>query len=407
MLGGDRPLFGFVRFLLLVVFPIVLVIGDLLLSILGTFSTLFQRLTLLYFLGLLSAFSAGVAYIRDIYELESEHLPLWHLVSSFLGLFVPRIKVSSRLQNASGTEMVESIGGPAYLNIASGYAVLTETLSSPANIYGPGKKFISRQERIHEFVDLHEQEGRVEKAKATTRDGIEVTVEKIRFNFRLWDDQWDTNPASGAKTLNPYPFSKHAIHNYVYNRTVAIDEHGNPKPFSWMGAVGGRVQGIIKDYISEHRLDDVIASREHTQENPRLIIRNKAYEPGFKNSLRSMGTRLRWWDPGEFKSLENIENQFLSNWSVDLKNNIELNHAFGDAQKLAYEELGRAEAEAELLMSIIHSLDGIKFASNKPQTLQNLILMRTAQVIRALNTPAPEKSPRDPERNKQDSNIKA
>jgi hypothetical protein len=60
-------------------------------------------------------------------------------------------------------------------------------------------------------------------------------------------------------------------------------------------------------------------------------------------------------------------------------------------EKQAYEELGRAEAEAELLMSIIHALDGIQFASDKTQTLQNLILMRTAQVIKALNTPAEEK----------------
>jgi hypothetical protein len=65
-----------------------------------------------------------------------------------------------------------------------------------------------------------------------------------------------------------------------------------------------------------------------------------------------------------------------------------LNKAHGEAQQLAYEELGRAEAEAELLMSIINSLNGIKLAADKPHTLQNLILMRTAQVIRALNTPA-------------------
>ncbi len=414
LLWGDRPSFGRIRFYTLVMFPLLLPILELLWVLLGLFSTLppladlqsflfgefsplLHELLLLYFLVLLSAFAAGVAYIKDIYELGTDRMPSWHLVSSFLGFFVPKIRVSNRLRESSGTDMVERIGGPAHLAIESGYAVLTETLTAPANIYGPGvNRFISRQERIHEFIDLREQAGKTADAKATTRDGIDVTVKNIRFSYRLWDIQWETDPATQPRMLNPYPFSKDAIHRYVYNRTIGMDENGQPKPFSWSGAVGGQVAAIVKGYISEHKLDEVIASHEHMQEkNPRFIIRNKAYEPKFRSGLRDMGTVLRWWDPGEFKSLEKIQDQFLSNWSMDIQNSININHAYGDAQKEAYEELGRAEAEAELLMTIIHSLDGIKFTRDKPQTLQNLVLLRTAQVIRALNTPGPQGPPKD------------
>ena len=109
-----------------------------------------------------------------------------------------------------------------------------------------------------------------------------------------------------------------------------------------------------------------------------------------------MGTILRWWDPGEFRSLEQIEGQFLSNWSVDITSNIQINKEYGNAQRLAYEELGRSEAEAELLMSIIHSLEGISLNDDKSQTLQNLILIRTAQVIRALNVSTQESSTQYP-----------
>lgn len=78
---------------------------------------------------------------------------------------------------------------------------------------------------------------------------------------------------------------------------------------------------------------------------------------------------------------------------------IAINDAHGDAQKQAYEELGRAEAEAELLTSIMHALDGVHLGNNKAQTMQNIILMQTAQVIKALNTPpAVDKLSKPPEK---------
>jgi hypothetical protein len=397
LLLGDRPRLGMLRFIALVELPVLLIMGDLLWGVFGPFSPFVRRLAVVYFLGLSGAFVAGVAYLKDIYELDSHRMPFRHLLSSFLGLGVPKLKGSNRFKDVSGKEMVEKIGGPAHLNIEPGYAVLTETLAAPTDTYGPGKQFISRRERVQEFIDLHEQQGKIDDVTAVTRDGIGVTVENIKFLYRLWDRQWESETTKPARAVNPFPFSKNTIYDFAYHRTVGVDELGNQKPFVWREAVTGKVKGIIRDYISNHNLDDVIASRERReQEHPRVVIRRKAYEPDFKKAMRSMGTVLRWWDPGEFRSLENIEDQFLSNWSVEIDSHVHLNEAHGEAQQQAYEELGRAEAEAELLMSIINSLEGIKLASDKPDTLRNLILMRMAQVIHALNTPAKDGPSRAP-----------
>ena len=403
LLLGDRhfrgwPLPGLFRCIVLVELPVLIFFGNAWWGLFGPYSALVQQLELLYFLGLSSALVAGVAYLKDIYHLDSHRMPFRHLISSFLGLGVPHIDVSNRLKDASGKDMVETIGGPAHLNIAPGYAVLTETLTAPSNIYGPGRKFISRHERVQEFIDLHEHEDAIDSVTAITRDGIGVTVENIRFLYRLWDRQWESDTTRPTRALDPYPFSKEAIFDFVYPRTVGVDALGYQRPFSWRDAVRGRLGAIIKDFISDRKLEDVIASREHReQDHPRVVIRRKAYEPDFKKGMRSMGTVLRWWDPGEFKSMKNIEDQFLSNWSVDIDSRIHSNRAQGDAQKQAYEELGRAEAEAELLISIINSLEGIKLAADKPHTLQNLILMRTAQVIRAMNTPTHNGHSKDPD----------
>lgn len=405
---GDRRPFGWLRLLFLVVIPLMLFVLDALWTVFGPYSSLFRQIALIYFLGLISAFTSSTVYIRDIYEQETDRIPFRHFSACFFGVLTPKVKVTNRIQDSAWKEMVEKIGGPAFLNIGAGYAVLTETLTAPAHIYGQGSKhFISRQERVYEIIDLHEQEGSVPEVKATTRDGIGVIVENLKFNYRIWDSQWEAHQKSQTKARNPFPFSEDVIHKYVYNRFVQVDENRKQKAFSWSGLVSRRVQGIIKEYINEHRLDDVIASREHEKgNNPRKKIRDRAYQSGFMSSLRSIGTILRWWDPGEFKSLDDIESQFLSNWSVDLKSNVKLNRAYGDAQKQAYEELGRAEAEAELLMSIIHALDGIKFGSDKTQTLQNLILMRTAQVLRALNTRAEDAQSSGADNHYQASNTK-
>jgi hypothetical protein len=212
-------------------------------------------------------------------------------------------------------------------------------------------------------------------------------VENVKYNYRIWDSRWDGLYKDRTIARNPFPYSKQAIYDYAYNRDVRLDNQGRPFLTPWSDVVRGNVQGIIKSYINEHKLDDVIAYREHGKNDPRVEIRSKAYEAAFKDKLRSVGTLLRWWDPGEFKSQKDVEDQFLFNWSVDFVSNAKLNRAYGEAQRLAYEELGRAEAEADLLMSIIRALDGIRFSADKKKTLQNLILVRTAQVIKAMATP--------------------
>jgi hypothetical protein len=391
ILLGDEKRYGWLRLAFLVVIPIFLSILISKVPLLRPLRFAYLQLLVIYYLGSLSAMAASVAYIQDIFGLDSDRMPFRHFISSFLGVGVPKIHIANRIHESDWKDMVEVIGGPAVLNIDPGYAVLTETLTFPANLYGQGGGyFISRHERVQEIIDLHEQEGDGKDLKATTRDGITVIVENLKYNYRLWDPMWEADPTIQVDLLNPYPFSMDAVRDFVYNRTIAVDDQGRPKKFDWRGAVGGRVQGIIKDYISERRLDDVIATHEHLNQNPRQEIRDKAYLPDFKKNLRGMGTVLRWWDPGEFKSPEPIEGQFLSDWSVDITSNIQINEAYGHAQKQAYEELGRAEAEAELLISIIHSLQDIRFGDDKSQTLQNLILIRTAQVIRALNVSTQE-----------------
>lgn len=396
LLGNHHT--GWIRFFALVVFPTLVFAKNLYDSLSANTTLGIGLLVLLYFLGTLSAFSTAVYYVKDIYNENSDKLSAQYMMASFFGLRIPHIHVNAREERSKYHRMVDVIGGPAYLEVDPGWVILTETLNTPGKLYGPGKQhYMSRYERIYEVVDLHEQEAKIPPISAFTRDRIKVIVEDAKFNYRIFDSRWEFREHDQPNlTRKPYPYSMSAIQNYAYKRSVGINNDNHPEQQSWKAAATGRVTGIIRDYISEHKLDEIIAPRDQENKYVRDTIRKKAYEKDFKENLQSIGTILHWWDPGEFHSDEkDIEKQYISNWSIDIQSEIKINKAYGDAQKLAYEELGRAEAEAELLMSIIHALDGIKLGKDKVQTLQNLILLRTAQVIKAFGSAPPSSAQKD------------
>lgn len=393
---SDHSGWGWLRLGCLVVLPLIVLLTAVIVSAAFGYSSLPGRLLLVFFLAFISAFAAVVYYIQDIYAEETDQVPFRYFIACFFGILPPKVVIERGEKKSDWLDVVEKLGGPAQLDIRPGYAVLTESLTAPVNVFKQGKeRFMTRMERIYEVIDLHEQQGEAKDITINTRDGLPIVVKNIKFNYRLWDSRWETLYKDSMTLRNPFPCSRQAVFNFVYNRSVQIgsDKEREARLTPWLEAVKGPVTGIIKDYIGERVLDDVIAPREHRVDEitkqpiyPRDEIRKHAYNPEFQKKLQEIGTILRWWDPGEYYGPTEIEAQVFRNWSVDLMRGAQLNKAYGEAQKTAYEELGRAEAEAELLMSIIHALDEVDFRNDRGRSLQNVILMRTAQLINAINT---------------------
>jgi hypothetical protein len=382
---GDKRI-GWLRFFLLVILPIVAFCYLCYQSFMFGASFQMGWLILLYFFCLLSALSAAVHYVQDIFNEDFDKLPARYVMAAFFGLRPPKEQINARKERSIYERMVDVFGGPAYLEVDPGWAVLTESLTTPGKTYGHGKKhFMSRYERIGAIVNLHEQEATLPQISAYTRDGIKVLVDNAKFNYRIFDNREETHKHDQPNlTRKPFPYAKIAILDYAYKRGVGLNADKKPEQTEWEKTISGKVKGIICEFINEHKLDQIIAPRDPENKYVREEIRKKGYSDDFKAALQSNGAMLTWWDPGEFRTEEkDIENQFVTNWSADIQSEIAINNAHGEARRMAYEELGRAEAEAELLMSIIHALEGIKLGRDKMHTLQNLILLRTAQVIKA------------------------
>jgi hypothetical protein len=100
-----------------------------------------------------------------------------------------------------------------------------------------------------------------------------------------------------------------------------------------------------------------------------------------RKQLAERGAELLWFDIGHFSVLEKSSaKQTQATWSTHWVKNPEVERAYSEAQRLAYHELGRAEGQAEIIMSILHATDDLGSYRDSPEHVRNALLVRSAEV---------------------------
>ncbi|HMX74989.1 MAG TPA: SPFH domain-containing protein [Anaerolineales bacterium] len=340
-----------------------------------------SRFLILPLAALISAFLSGARYVQDVFNIKHYVLAVLYLLSSFCGIKYPKIKISENYVVGDGKNRIDQIGGPGYVFIGPGNAILTERLHGPAGVYSAGRFFLSRFETIVSTLNLDDQHGLIPAISAVTKDGIMVTVKDVQFRYRVWSGHREINTAAGRSLTNPYPFTVQAIRNLTYNRTVS-----KSGPNTWHDMVKGVISGAVSDYITKHQLDQITAPR-YTDGDARKEISAQLKTSSTRDKLKDAGAQLLWCDIGHFE-VDNkaVSEQRIDTWKAGWMGNADVKRAYGEAQRNAYQEIGHAEAQAEILMSIVHAFDDIDLAKeDKDRSIRNIILMRTAQVLEALS----------------------
>ena len=330
----------------------------------------------------LLAFMAGARYIQDIYELEKYPHAFLYLLASFFGIDYPHLSVygGKKVVKADEVNLVDVVGGPGYVYVQPGNAVLFEGRYAPTAIHPNGRQFVPRFETIQPIA-LEDQYGELEGVSAMTRDGFDVKIGRTRFRFRLFSD-----PAARSR-LNPYPYSEDAIYDMVYNRTVSDKGLGE-----WNTGVATDIRKVITGYINRHTLDHLTAPEE-TGGDPRGEIQRELRSTAMKNKLRRRGTELLSIDIGSFEiPNKQVEQQRLNTWQAKWMGDARLTRSYGEAQRLAYQEIGRAEAQAEMLISIIHALSDMNLHTGTRASLRDVVLIRTAQLLESMGESLPKES---------------
>jgi hypothetical protein len=330
----------------------------------------------------LGAMFAGSKYIQDIYNLESFNLAFLYLVSSLFGLAYPNLAIADgqRLVENGKVNRLNMIGGPGFITVSFSDAVLVHEPPGIAKVYSATTFFVPCFGKIVEVINLHDQRASIDKATAYTKDGIKITVRDVELRFRVWSDLGLINHSAGKhRRTRPYPYTSLAVRDSVFG--LPVDAKGSA---SWADTVRGIVKGKITSYIESRQFDQIVTPDFH-KGDPRKQIRDQLFTPETENRLKSIGAKLLWCDIGHFEEDRNALQQHLETWSAKWIGNADVIRAEGVAQRIAYQELGRAEAQADMLISIIHAFDDIELSpENKDQNIRNVILMRTAQVLEAL-----------------------
>jgi hypothetical protein len=321
----------------------------------------------------------GAMYIRDIYELKSLGAALNYLLACLFSLRMPRLIIEGGAsQTRPGEEnLIETIGGPGTLVIKSGNVVLCETMQGPSSIHVAGERYIRRFERIHQVISLEEQQGISEDVTAITKDGILVTIPSLKYRYRVYSGR-QKNPAG-----DPFGYSIPAVVSIGYQRNVSADGL-----LPWESQVKTVVESVITDYINRHTLDTLTAPY-YTGSDPRGEIRKIFESPALTSWLRNIGAELVWYEIGHFEFGEDVARQRLSTWQTKWDGESRYVRAYGEAKRKAYQELGRAEAQAEMLMSIIQALEDIQLSGRPEENLRNVFLARTARVLEAMTETNP------------------
>lgn len=331
-------------------------------------------------LALLSVVFVASRYVADIYEIEDDGLCLRYVFAGLLGFRYPKLSIKAGKKDIKEdeTNLIDVIGGPGYINVDVGNVVLLERLRSPSDIKANGKHFIRRNETIREIASLDEHQGEFERIPAITKDGILVEVLDVVYRYRL-----RSGPQAGARpghsSDDPYPYSVKAVRNMAYNRFVT--EEGLQ---SWHDAVGDVVRWQIIDYVRSHQFD-ALTYFEPEKKNPRHEAKKIFEAVDFRERMKHIGAELLWVEVGHYKIMDElVTEQRIDTWQARWIGDMEVRRAYGEAQRMVYQELGRAEAQAEVLMSIIHALDNAQLGSQAGDNLQNLILIKTAQILESL-----------------------
>ncbi len=321
------------------------------------------------------AILGGTIYVQDIFEFHNFRASFNYMIASLFGFGYPTLTIRNGVKDLKPDEKntMDKIGGPGYLTIKMGNVVLMERGIGPTRVLGAGKYFIRRFEAIRYILDLREIYRSRSEMVATTKDGIDVTLRNVEATFRL-----DTGKQQQRTEVEPYPFSVRAVRTAFYDRAVGKDGVLGDWADATMGAISGRVGG----WVARQRLDKLTAPAD---EDPRAALRAEFAQRDARNQLRNnLGAELVWVNFGHLDTPNTVDNQRFETWQSYWRTQIAITNAQGESLGLAYQDIARAEGQAEILTMISRALQESSTALNTQQ-LADLVLLRISTVIEAMS----------------------
>jgi hypothetical protein len=318
---------------------------------------------------------AGARFIKDVFALEGYLPAISYILSSLFGLWYDHMVIddgAAKKEENSFSSLL-TFGGPGIVMVQPGNAVMFRKLRGRSRHGITSSVFLRRFETIGMIADLEDQEEVIDELRVVTRDGIRVEVKGIKYRYRVISNQ--------NKMLdNPYPFLDAELDKMAYN--MSVREQGQP---NWRAFIKQGVSTYVKEFLSDYTVDELTAPRSDAR-SPWKEIHVRLTTPSQIPNIRSVGADMLWFDLGHIHIVSDVVDESrVGFWAADWVGNADAKMAYATGTRMAYQEQARAEAQAELIMSIAHGLEGINFSKNSSENIRKIFLTRTAEVLNSLN----------------------
>lgn len=323
------------------------------------------------------AFYASAGYLQFLYKFPTLGVALKYMAAVSFGIYYPKLPIDDRneLPKEDPQNWLSFKGGPGYLIIQPGLAVVLERFESPSRILSAGKHYITRFERLVDVIDLRDQLIEIPDGRAMTKDRYIVSIKGVYFRYRINSSARSEvkNPQSG---IEPYPYTIEAVRNLHYNRPITTND-----PMKWDILVQNTVMNEITSYINENNFT-ALTMFDPSGNNTREMMSKRILSPEFRKKLRNMGTKLVWFDVGNISLPEEYESEKIINtWQADWMSKTATTRAIGDAQRISLQEIGKAEAQAEVLRKIVEILSSIEYSEDHSEIKRSMVISKLAQLF--------------------------
>ena len=333
-------------------------------------------------------FVAGAFYVKGIYGLPTFRDALDYITASMFAKKYPELVISKGEKQLSNrqTNLIDVVGGPGHVIVEPGNAAIFRSLNSITKVEANSSYFLAPFETIAHVINLDEQQIDRDEVTVITRDGIQVVIKDIHIRYRIKPKEINGRPVL-RELRNPYPIDKITLQNVAFSTTVMEDGLE-----SWDATVGRIVVGAITKYVAENTIDYLTAPSSNPA-NPRLELRNELLFRGIRRSLTASGAELLFIDTGHLHIVEDsVDSQRTDLWASDWVGDSTVTRAYAEAKRQAYQELGRAEAQAEIILKMMETLKDVAISTSSPVEVRKLLLLRTAQLLDSMSgIPKPEK----------------
>ncbi len=246
-------------------------------------ATLIAYICIPFFLTKYFSLEMASDYLADVFELNDVNIARRFIQQLSLdgSGFAVHVR-GGKIVDADLESPLVKIGGPGRVVVEFDSAVLFEKADGRPHIIGPTQRMgynlddknemidvaiLDGFERFREAIDLRDHyigtpAGEGMTIKGLSLDGLPISATDVRAVYSVRRSEDGMNKAAPSKEL-PYPYSKKAIEDIVYQSTARVltgGPHPSDHPSAWTNTAQGLIRGAISEFMSENNLSEYLAS---------------------------------------------------------------------------------------------------------------------------------------------------